>query len=315
MDDITHEMVIQVKDLVKTYGTLAAANGVSFTVGKGEIFGVLGPNGAGKTTTLETMIGMRQPTSGQVTVLGLDPYSQHTQMADKVCIQPQNANLFDHLTVAETLDLFGSFYTSPLVTDDVISDIGLEEKRNTLVKKLSGGQKQRLLVGVSLIGNGDVLFLDEPTGSLDPQARRQLWDVIRNLKDQGKTVILTTHSMEEAQALCDRLGIMHKGKMLAVGSPLDLINTYLPEQLIVYETTTKPDVAALERLPGVVNVLTTPSGNKTKIRIRTRRPEDTLRELLGTYRLAPSGGFRMEQGTLEDVFLALVGNGTKEGVA
>lgn len=316
MDDaVTQETVIEVRNLVKVYGRLTPVNGVSFTVARGEIFGVLGPNGAGKTTTLETMIGMREPTFGNVSILGFDPFTQHAEMANHVCIQPQQANLFDHLTVAETLDLFASFYESPLPTDRVIADVGLEEKRSTLVKKLSGGQRQRLLVGVALIGNADILFLDEPTGSLDPQARRQLWDVIRARRDEGKSVILTTHSMEEAQALCDRLGIMHKGQMLAVGTPLELINRYLPEQLIVYEVPTKPDVAALEQLPGVINVLITPAGSKTKVRIRTRQPDETLRELLGSYRLAPSGGFRMEQGTLEDVFLALVGKGVKEGVA
>lgn len=291
--------------VTKQYGRFTAVDSVSFSVARGEIFGVLGPNGAGKTSLLECVVGMRECTAGSISVMGYDPFSQRLEMAGHVSIQPQHASLFDHLTVSETVELFASFYSSPLPVDQVIALMGLEEKSNVLVKRLSGGQKQRLLIAVAFVGNTDVLFLDEPTGSLDPQARRQLWDAIRARKDAGTTVIITTHSMEEAQALCDRVAIINKGRILAIGSPHGLVAEFLPDQLLVYETDSRPESGVLEKLPGVSSVLITPASGKYSVRIRTNQPDEVLRVMVSRH-LLPSGRFRMESATLEDVFLMLV---------
>lgn len=304
----TQGVSIMASDVTKRYGAFAAVNAVSLQIHEGEVFGILGPNGAGKTTLLECIVGMRQATSGSVQVLGLDLTTHRNEIKHFLSIQPQYANLFDHLTVTETLELFASFYQDPLDLEDLILRVGLDEKRREQVRRLSGGQKQRLLVATALVGNTKILFLDEPTGSLDPQARRQIWDVIRERKESGRTIVLTTHSMEEAQALSDRVGIMNRGRLIAVGTPQELIDEHMPEKLVVFEQSTKPDVPQLESLPGIINVLVTPSGSKYSVKLRTNQVDETLRILLNKPALRPQSGFRMEQATLEDVFLALVGS-------
>jgi len=180
------------------------------------------------------------------------------------------------------------------------------EQRKQLVKRLSGGQRQRLLVGVALISRSELLFLDEPTGSLDPQARRQLWEIILERKQRGKTIILTTHSMEEAQALCDRIAIMHKGRILAMGTQQELMQQYLPEQMISFEMLSAPDQERLKQIPGVLQVLVTPSSDRYSVRVRTVRPDETLRCLMDPKQVPTAKGFRTEQATLEDLFLLLV---------
>lgn len=305
------EQVVTITQLVKGYGQYLAVNGVSLAVNRGEIFGILGPNGAGKTTLLEMVAGLREPTSGTIRVYGLDPLVQRAEVTAKVSIQPQSAGLFDHLTVRETLELFAGFYENALPVNAVLTDVGLAEKQKVLVKRLSGGQRHRLLVGVSLIGNADLLFLDEPTGSLDPQARRRLWDVIQARRNEGKTIILTTHSMEEAEALCNRIAIMQRGKVLALGEPQALIREHLPEQMIAFECSGTPDADELKRIPGVVQVFITGINNGASVRVRTTNPDETLRTLLSTKWSYTARGFRMEQGTLEDLFLLLVGERRK----
>lgn len=298
--------VIQVEELVKGYGKNLAVNRVNVQINRGEIFGILGPNGAGKTTLMEMIVGLRLPTSGSISVYGIDPHTRRADIAQRMSIQPQRAGLFDHLTVEETLEMFASFYEAALHPSTVLDEIGLTDRRRAWVKSLSGGQRQRLLVGVALIGNTDLLFLDEPTGSLDPQARRQLWDVIQARRDAGKTVVMTTHSMEEAQALCDRIAIINRGRILALGSPHELIQEYLPEQLIVFESEKEPDADYLRSLPGVIHVTIRRENERTRVRVRTNEPDRTLRELLATTRVSLGRGFRMEQGTLEDLFLLLI---------
>lgn len=303
---MTSSAAVVVRNLSKGYGSHLAVRNVSLEVRHGEVFGILGPNGAGKTTLIEMICGLRVPTSGTVQVCGFDPHTQPLEVTNRISIQPQKAGLFEHLTVQETLELFASFYRDPEPVASVLESVGLVEQRRLLVKRLSGGQRQRLLVGAALISRSEVLFLDEPTGSLDPQARRQLWEIILERKRQGKTIILTTHSMEEAQALCDRIAILHKGRILAMGTQYELIQQYLPEQMITFETLAAPDEERLKGLPGVLQVLVTPSPGRYFVRVRTAQPDETLRCLMDPTQVPTARGFRTEQATLEDLFLLLV---------
>jgi len=216
--------VIKVDSLVKKYGNFTAVNGISFEVNKGEIFGLLGENGAGKTTTLEMIEGLRKLTSGKITVLGEDISGGcKDSIKEKIGVQLQSSAYYAFLNLYEILDLFGSFYTTRLQPDELLKMVDLDSKRKSLVNNLSGGQKQRFSIVASLVNNPEIVFLDEPTTGLDPLARRNLWDLITKIKKQGKTIILTTHYMEEAEILCDRIAIMDKGKILKMGQTHRLI--------------------------------------------------------------------------------------------
>lgn len=217
------QTMIEVAGLIKTYGNLKAVNDVSFKVEKGEIFGLLGPNGAGKTTTIEMMEGLRDIDQGEVYINQLSIKKQKPKVKEIIGVQLQSTSLFELLTVEETLKLYASFYKRTLEVDLILNQMNLEEKRKSLVKGLSGGQKQRLAIGLALIHDPKVIFLDEPTTGLDPQARRSLWDIILQLKEQQKTILLSTHYMEEAHVLCDRLAIMDHGQLIALGTPEELI--------------------------------------------------------------------------------------------
>ncbi|MBS3811967.1 MAG: ABC transporter ATP-binding protein [Halanaerobiales bacterium] len=229
------ENVIDISNLKKYFAEVKALDGINFSVKKGIIFGMLGPNGAGKTTTIETMTGLYQRDEGEISILGLDPERSLKMLQKKMGVQLQSPSLFPRLKVVEILNLFASFYQNPLKISNVLSQIGLQNKKDSWVKKLSGGQKHRLAVGLAMISNGELIFLDEPTTGLDPQARQDLWNVIRNLKAEGKTVFLTTHYMDEAQKLCDDLVILDKGKIIANGSPEKLINDYFKDRVIELE--------------------------------------------------------------------------------
>lgn len=229
------ENVIDISNLKKYFAEVKALDGINFSVKKGIIFGMLGPNGAGKTTTIETMTGLYQRDEGEISILGLDPERSLKTLQKKMGVQLQSPSLFPRLKVVEILNLFASFYQNPLKISNVLSQIGLQNKKDSWVKKLSGGQKHRLAVGLAMISNGELIFLDEPTTGLDPQARQDLWNVIRNLKAEGKTVFLTTHYMDEAQKLCDDLVILDKGKIIAHGSPEKLINDYFKDRVIELE--------------------------------------------------------------------------------
>jgi len=229
------ENVIDISNLKKYFAEVKALDGINFSVKKGIIFGMLGPNGAGKTTTIETMTGLYQRDEGEISILGLDPERSLKMLQKKMGVQLQSPSLFPRLKVVEILNLFASFYQNPLKISNVLSQIGLQNKKDSWVKKLSGGQKHRLAVGLAMISNGELIFLDEPTTGLDPQARQDLWNVIKNLKAEGKTVFLTTHYMDEAQKLCDDLVILDKGKIIAHGSPEKLINDYFKDRVIELE--------------------------------------------------------------------------------
>ncbi|HKV32370.1 MAG TPA: ABC transporter ATP-binding protein [Candidatus Dormibacteraeota bacterium] len=211
--------VIEVEGLRKSYGSLMAVNGVDLTVSEGEVFALLGPNGAGKTTTVEILEGFRTRDAGRVSVLGVDPATHARRLREQMGIVLQSTGIDPYLTVAETIDMYRGFYPHPRSLDEVITLVGLEEKRTAKVEKLSGGQKRRLDVGIALAGDPEVLFLDEPTTGFDPNARRHAWEVVKNLAKLGKTIFLTTHYMDEAQYLADRVAVISAGQIVAEGDP------------------------------------------------------------------------------------------------
>ena len=215
--------IVTVRDLTKAYGDVRAVDGISFSVNRGEVFGLVGPNGAGKTTTWEILEGLRRADRGEVNVAGFDLRKDRRKLRERIGVQLQATALFERLTARETLDVFGSMYPRSLPADDLLALVNLEEKADDWTEKLSGGQKQRLAVALALVNDPEIVFLDEPTTGLDPQARRSLWDVIEKLRDTGKTIMLTTHYMEEAERLCQRVGVMDHGKILALDEPEKLI--------------------------------------------------------------------------------------------
>src|ERR1700739_3834569 len=245
--------ILQVENLVKRYGEVAAVSGVSFSVEEGEVFGLLGPNGAGKTTTVEILEGLRDPDSGHVSVCGLNPQRESTALKHEIGASLQSTSLPDKIRVMEALRLFASFYKRGRKPEELLKRFGLEEKRNAFYSQLSGGQKQRLALAMALVNDPQVLFLDEPTAGLDPQVRREIYDIIEELKREKKTIVLTTHYIEEAERLCDRVAIVDQGKVIAMGTPRELkqrsANTTRVEVRLA-----KPALdGALRRLDGVVD--------------------------------------------------------------
>ena len=220
------EEVIEVQGLVKRFGPLTAVDNVSFTVYRNDIFGILGPNGAGKTTTLEVIEGLQRPTSGRTLVLGVDTHQEPEKVKERIGVQLQASAYFDFLTLDEILTLFGSFYQRSIPSRDLLAKVGLQDKAGTTLKKLSGGQKQRFTVAASLVNDPDLVILDEPTTGLDPQARRNLWQHIQQIHSSGKTVVLTTHYIEEAQVLCNRVAIMDVGRLVALDTPTNLLRSF-----------------------------------------------------------------------------------------
>src|SRR4030088_470832 len=249
---------IQCRDLRKTYdGKVEAVRGLNLEIQVGECFGLLGPNGAGKTTTIEILEGLLAPTSGQVTILGHTWQKNSREVREWLGISLQETRLSEKLTVRETIELFASFYREPRSASEVLDDLQLGEKADAFVGKLSGGQRQRLAVATALVGNPRILFLDEPTTGLDPQSRRQLWDIIRVFQKKGGTVLLTTHYMDEAERLCDRLAIVDHGQIIAEGSPSDLIERLGGHHVVEFSVTRNSDGAGLEawrKLPSVESV-------------------------------------------------------------
>ncbi len=298
--DQHHEQVVVLDKLSKMYGDLQAVKELSLEIYKGEIFGLLGPNGAGKTTTLEMAVGLRTPTSGRISVLGSDPQRDRKILTSKIGVQPQEANLFPTLKVGEILRLFASFHAHSLPVESIVEQMGLTEKRKSLVKSLSGGQRQRLLIGLALIGDPQLLFLDEPTGALDPQSRRQLWDAIEEFRHRERTVVLTTHSMEEAEAICDRVAIVDAGAIIALGSPAELIRLHFPIKTIRFDSYHISDQPHWYNYTGVKDVKV--SG--AHVEVTTDRSDETLKELLSA---SVGYNFDIRSGNLEDVFLALTG--------
>jgi len=220
----TYDDAVSVKNLTKNYGSLTAVDNVSFDVGQGEVIGILGPNGAGKTTTLECIEGLLTPTRGQIKVMGIDPHQNPTTVKEVMGIQLQAASYFDYLTLQEILELFGRFYKKRISSTELLERVGLSDKYSSKLGQLSGGQKQRFTIAATLINDPDLIFLDEPTTGLDPHARRNVWDLIKSINRDGRTIILTTHYMEEAEYLCDRVAIMSMGRVIAIDAPENLVN-------------------------------------------------------------------------------------------
>jgi ABC-2 type transport system ATP-binding protein len=296
---------IEVEGLRKRYGTLAAVDGVSFTVDDGEIFGLLGPNGAGKTTTLEILEGLRRADEGTISVLGLAPWPRSSALAVRIGVQLQATSFFEHLTAREQIRLFAGLYGAPPQAGDAtLSVVGLDAKDSTVVQRLSGGQQQRLSIACALAHDPQLVFLDEPTGALDPQSRRNFWDVIRTIRDQGKTVMLTTHYMEEAEELCDRVAVIDHGQVLTLGSPAELVRALdAPTRVAVARDAITPQQA--EALPGAFDVRV----DDDSLELATREPAATIAELAQMGALA---GLRVRTPTLEDVFLSLTGRAYRE---
>ena len=288
------------REVVKRYGSVVAVDGVSLSVGDGEFFGILGPNGAGKTTLVEMMEGLREPDSGSVTVLGEPVWPRNTKLLHRVGVQLQGTSFFERLTAREQLATFGAVYGTPASRiDEMLDLVGLTDKASTRAEKLSGGQAQRLSIACALVHDPDVVFLDEPSAALDPQARRNLWDVLRAINERGKTVVLTTHYMDEAELLCDRVAIMDGGTILQLGPPAELVRGLGAPVRIAVEAAALGQDRARE-IEGVETV----SGDGVSTVITTRRPAPVLQALAGMDALA---GLQVRGATLEDVFLQLTG--------
>jgi ABC-2 type transport system ATP-binding protein len=302
---------IEVDGLEKRYGEVHAVAGVSFVVARGETFGILGPNGAGKTTTLEMVEGLTRPDSGSIEILGQPVWPNPTRVQGSIGVQLQKNALFENLTAAELLDLFARFYGVPLEgrAPRLLAIVGLEEKADSQARQLSGGQQQRLAIALALVHDPEIVFLDEPTTGLDPQARRNLWEVIRAVAAENRTVVLTTHYLDEAETLCDRVAIMDGGRIIALDSPQALIASLHGRSRVVFEGDGLHD-DALAELEGVQGVSSADGLHE----LTSIEPQRTL---LGLVALAERRGVEMRglsvrQPTLEDVFLEATGTAFRE---
>lgn len=310
-DSSNAQAVITVDGLVKTYGTLRAVDGISFKVHKGEVFGLLGPNGAGKTTVLEIVEGLKVRTAGQVQVLGLDPSKERDAVKERIGIQLQAAAYYSELTLTEILDLFGTFYKKHRAAAELLKEVNLTDKANARVGQLSGGQRQRFSIAASLVNDPEVVFLDEPTTGLDPQARRSLWDFILRLKASDRTVVLTTHYMEEAELLADRLAIIDHGKIVAAGTPRELISSLDRAGTVSFVVRGPSRLAELQKLPAVT---AGEQPNAETYRLVVARPETFLPGLFAWSKSTSINieDLQVEPATLEDVFLAKTGHDLRD---
>ncbi len=283
---------------------MCAVDGISLEVSRGEIFGIVGPNGAGKTTTMDCIVSMRKPDSGFIRVLGFDPLGQRKALLENVGIQQQESELPDRMKVWEAIDLFSCFYRKPADTSGILSRLGLSDKRESYFSALSGGQKKRLFVALSLVGDPEIVFLDELTSGLDPQARRSMWDLVRGLRDDGKTVFLSTHYMDEAEKLCDRVAIIDNGKIVAMDTPESLIRSHAATLSVVMGIPESFNESELESITGVAEVFR--EGEKTVAHVLDSSAIVEIVKLL-VDRQIELGDFHTEKSTLEDVFLKLTG--------
>jgi len=300
---------IVVDNLMKKYGSLKAVDGLSFSVRRTEIFALLGPNGAGKTTTVETLEGYRKPDSGSVRVLGLDPIGQGHALKQQIGLMLQQSAIYDQIRVGEAVNMFSWYYDSPRKPAELIEMVGLSTHVNASFGTLSGGQKQRLSLALALVGNPRLVFLDEPTASMDPQARLQTWELIRSLRKDGVTVMMTTHYMEEAQRLADRVAIVDKGKLVALGAPDQLIGA--SASAVVAFTTATVSLQAVQRVVGDEPASEERPGSYS---ITTSDPLAVAGKL-EQWRMETGvaiGDFRVTSATLEDVFLKLTGKEVRD---
>lgn len=302
--------VIQVSNVRKSYGSTVAVAEASFEVNEGEIFGLIGPNGAGKTTTMECIEGVRKPNRGTIAVLGLDPVRQAYQLQERIGVQLQQAQLQKRIKVWEAVDLWASLYPKSAVNaKGLLEQLGLSDKRNSWFMDLSGGQKQRLFIALALINDPEVVFLDELTTGLDPQARRAIWDLVRGIRDRGKTVFLTTHLMEEAERLCDRVAIMEHGRIIEIDTPERIVARHCPERTVVLDTENVQAQKRFQQIAGVESVSCT--GKRYTI---SGRGDDLVTEVihcLSDNQIRVTD-FRTILPNLEDVFLKLTGRSIRE---
>ena len=311
------DRAIRVQDLVKFYpgrdGPVHAVNGLTLDVFRGECFGLLGPNGAGKTTTVEVLEGLNTPTSGEVEVLGLSWQTDATTIRQRIGVTLQETKFPEKCTVREIVELFRSFYPSGSGPDEVLPKVSLESKSNALVETLSGGQQRRLAVALALVGEPELVFLDEPTTGLDPQSRLQLQDVVRDLQRQGRTIVLTTHYMDEAERLCNRIAIVDHGKVIALDTPKQLISQHVGEYLLEFELDENRELGDLDRFRQISGVLSV-SLEKGVYRLNVSEPHRVLPSVLSQIE---SEGFTLSKlstrhGTLEDVFVHLTGRNLRD---
>jgi len=303
------KVIIEVRDLVKNYSGIQAVDHISFEVYEGDIFGMVGPNGAGKTTTIECIEGLRHPDAGNIRVLGSDPGRNGYALRKQIGIQLQESALPDRIKIWEAMEMFASFYPKKVDGDDLLEKLGLTEKKKAVFSKLSGGQKQRLFIALALINDPEVVFLDELTTGLDPKARRSIWDLVLDIRDRGKTVFLTTHFMEEAERLCNRVAIVDQGKIVALDTPSNLISSLGSEYRVVFTVSDTFDKSIFEKIPAVSKI------EQVDEQVTIQGKEEGL--LSGIVNALEKGNIRFrnlrtEQPTLEDVFLTITGKELQE---
>jgi ABC-2 type transport system ATP-binding protein len=304
------DQVVEISGIRKTYGKTVAVDQVSLQVNKGEIFGLIGPNGAGKTTTMECVEGIRRPDCGTIAVLGLDPFRQAYKLQDRIGVQLQQAQLQKRIKVWEAVDLWASLYGKKSIDGQrLLEQLGLADKRGAWFMNLSGGQKQRLFIALALINDPELVFLDELTTGLDPQARHAIWDLVRGIRERGKTVFLTTHLMEEAERLCDRVAIMEHGRIIDTDTPENLVRRHCPERTVVLDVVDPTAGDHLATIPEVESV------TMAKMRFTIRGRSDALItnviHCLAENRIRVTD-FRTVLPNLEDVFLKLTGRSIRE---
>jgi ABC-2 type transport system ATP-binding protein len=305
------ELAICAENLTKTYPgkpPVEAVRGISLEIPRGECFGLLGPNGAGKTTTMEMLEGLLDPTSGEIRILDYQWGRNDRQIRDRIGISLQETRMSDKMKAIEAVRMFRSFHSHGVSPEEALSVVSLNEKSNALFSELSGGQKQRLAIATAIVGSPDILFLDEPTTGLDPQSRRQLWDVIRQSQGQGRTIVLTTHYMDEAERLCNRVAVVDHGKIIAVGPPSELIRKYGGEHVVecrVEFELNEARLAELSKLPSVDQARVTDSG----LLLTVKQPHVAISALFGwcDQNHVQLSDLTTRQATLEDVFIALTG--------
>jgi ABC-2 type transport system ATP-binding protein len=302
---MTRQPAIHVAAIRKTYGRTVAVDDVSFDVQPGEIFGLIGPNGAGKTTTMECVEGLRTPDRGVITVLGLDPIRQGRALQERIGVQLQEAQLQKRIKVREAVGFWAALYRKPLDGDRLLEQLGLSDKRNAWFMTLSGGQKQRLFIALALINDPELVFLDELTTGLDPQARRAIWDLVRGIRQRGKTVFLTTHLMEEAERLCDRVAIIDHGRIIDIGTAAELVGRHCPERTVTVATDHSMAQERFRAIPHVQSVSN--QGSHHTIRGRGDDLVTQVIRCLAEHQMQVID-FRTEVPTLEDVFLKLTGH-------
>ncbi|RTE09382.1 ABC transporter ATP-binding protein [Paenibacillus whitsoniae] len=312
------QVVIEADGLVKSYGSFQAVRGVNFKVFQGEVFGLLGPNGAGKTTTMEMIEGLRKPDGGRAIVAGYDTQKALIKVKEVIGVQLQSTSLFELLTVEEIMRMYASFYPNAVPIEPLLEDMTLTEKRKGRVKHLSGGQKQRLAIGLALLNDPKVIFLDEPTTGLDPQARRTLWDIILRLKERGKTIVLSTHYMEEAHVLCDRICLMDQGKVVALDTPRELVRRLQSDSAIEFrlqgaDESEEGRTRMLEELHSIREV----KGVDIRKDVYVLYTDNLQTSLIDLIERSAAGSMELADlqtrtATLEDVFISMTGRSLKE---